>query len=175
MYRPHTSLFLNFVDFEKAFGSLDWEVLWNLMAHYGIPQKFINIIRNSYSNMQCRVIHEGKLTESFDVKTGVKQGCLLSPFLFLLAITSWERVNWRKKKRNPMDNVATTGRLRFRRRYSPHLQYTTTNARKKTSLLAKTSIKLELRPNESKTKVMKINAKRKQHIKIKDTNLEEVE
>jgi hypothetical protein len=31
-------------------------------------------------------IHESKLTESIDVKTGVKQGCLLSPFLFLLAI-----------------------------------------------------------------------------------------
>ena len=45
----------------------------------------------------------------------------------------------------------------------------------KTSLLAETSIKLGLRPNESKTKVMKINAKRKQSIKIKDTNLEEVE
>jgi hypothetical protein len=73
-----------------------------------------------------------------------------------------------------MDNVVTTGRLRFRRRHSPHLQYTTTNARK-TSLLAETSIKLGLRPNESKTKVMTINAKRKQPIKIKDTNLEEVE
>jgi hypothetical protein len=82
----NTSLFLNFVDFEKAFDSLDRELLWNLMAHYGIHQKFINIIMNSYSNMQCRVIHESKLTESFDVKTGVKQGCLLSPFLFLLAI-----------------------------------------------------------------------------------------
>jgi hypothetical protein len=45
----------------------------------------------------------------------------------------------------------------------------------KTSLLAETSIKLGLRPNESKTKVMKINAKRKKPIKIKDTNLEEVE
>ena len=45
----------------------------------------------------------------------------------------------------------------------------------KTSLLAETSIKLGLRPNESKTKVMKINAKCKQPIKIKDTNLEEVE
>jgi hypothetical protein len=56
------------------------------MTHYGISQKFINIIRNSYNNMQCRVIHEGKLTESFDVKTGVKQVCLLSPFPFLLAI-----------------------------------------------------------------------------------------
>ena len=80
------SLFLNFVDFEKAFDNLEREVLWNLMALYGIPQNFINIIRNSYNNIQCRVIHEGKLTESFDIKTGVKQGCLLSPFLFLLAI-----------------------------------------------------------------------------------------
>jgi hypothetical protein len=41
-----------------------------------------------------------------------------------------------------------------------------------TSLLAETSIKLGLRLNQSKTKVMKINAKRKQPIKIKDTNLE---
>jgi hypothetical protein len=69
----NSSLFLKFVDFEKTFDSLDREDLWNLMAHYGIPQKFINIIRHSYNNMQCRVIHEGKLTESFDVK----QGCLL--------------------------------------------------------------------------------------------------
>ena len=82
----NTSLLLNFVDFEKAFDSLDREISWNLMGHYGIPQKFINIIRNSYNKMQCRVIHEGKLRESFDVKTGVKQGCLVSPFLFLLAI-----------------------------------------------------------------------------------------
>jgi hypothetical protein len=77
---------LNCVDFEKAFDSLDREVLWRLMAHYGIPQKFTNLIRNSYNNMQCRVIHEGKLIESYDVRTGVKQGCLLSPFLFPLAI-----------------------------------------------------------------------------------------
>ena len=74
-----------------------------------------------------------------------------------------------------MDNVVTTGPLRFRRRHSPHLQYTTTNARKNIPSRAETSIKLGLRPNESKTKVMKINAKRKQPIKIKDTNLEEVE
>jgi hypothetical protein len=105
----NTSLLLNFVDFEKAFDSLDREVLWNLMAHYGIPQKFMNIIRNSYNNMQCRVIHEGTLTESFDIKIGVKQGCLLSPFLFLLAIDYIMRVNSRKQKRNPMDNLATTG------------------------------------------------------------------
>ena len=36
--------------------------------------------------MACRVIHAGQLTDSFMVKTGVRQECLLSPFLFLLAI-----------------------------------------------------------------------------------------
>ncbi|XP_048772952.2 uncharacterized protein LOC125678500 [Ostrea edulis] len=45
----------------------------------------------------------------------------------------------------------------------------------KTSLLAATSVKLGLKPNERKTKIMKINAKSKQPIKIRDTILEEVE
>ena len=36
--------------------------------------------------MSCRIAHAGQLSESFEVKTGVLQGCLLSPFLFLLVI-----------------------------------------------------------------------------------------
>ena len=56
------------------------------MTHYGIPGKFIRIIKNSYDAMTCKVVHAGKLSDSFAVKTGVKQGCLMSPFLFLLAI-----------------------------------------------------------------------------------------
>jgi hypothetical protein len=39
-----------------------------------------------YENMSGRAIHEDQLTEPFEIKTGVRQGCLLSPFLFLLAI-----------------------------------------------------------------------------------------
>ena len=36
--------------------------------------------------MNCRIAHAGRLSESFEVKTGVRQGCLLSPFLFLLVM-----------------------------------------------------------------------------------------
>ena len=43
----NSSLYINFVDYQKAFDSLDRPFLWKLLAHYGIPQKFINIIKNS--------------------------------------------------------------------------------------------------------------------------------
>jgi len=88
-----TSLFINFIDYEKAFDSLDRNVLWDLMANSGIPSKIISLVRNTYEEANCRFLHEGGLTESFSIKSGVRQGCLLSPFLFLLA------VDWIMKER----------------------------------------------------------------------------
>ncbi|RUS71656.1 hypothetical protein EGW08_020580 [Elysia chlorotica] len=65
-----TSLYMTFVDFQKAFDSVDREVIWKLMQYYGIPHKFINIIRRLYENSTCQVIHDGKLTDPFKVETG---------------------------------------------------------------------------------------------------------
>ncbi|RUS90025.1 hypothetical protein EGW08_002212 [Elysia chlorotica] len=79
-------LYCIFVDFQKAFDSVDREVIWRLMHHYGFPPKFINIIRQLYENATCQVIHNGKLTEPFTVQTGVRQGCILSPTIFLMVI-----------------------------------------------------------------------------------------
>ena len=87
------------MDYEKAFDSVDRATLWKLLRHYGVPKKLTNIIRNSYDGMTCRVVHEGQLTEAFEVKTGVRQGCLLSPFLFLLAI-DWVMRTSTEGKRN---------------------------------------------------------------------------
>ena len=39
-----------------------------------------------YSNFSSQVICNNELTDTFEVTTGVKQGCILSPFLFLLGI-----------------------------------------------------------------------------------------
>lgn len=88
----HTPVYVNFIDFEKAFDGVDRELLWKPMAHYGIPPKYINIIKNMYQDMQCRVLHQGCAQETFKMLTGVKQGCLLSPFLSLLCI------NWIMKQ-----------------------------------------------------------------------------
>ena len=79
-------LYITFIDFVKAFDSLDRDSLWKLMRHYGIPEKFMAITKNTYEGMSCKVLHEGTLTDKIKVKTGMRQGCLLSPFLFLLAV-----------------------------------------------------------------------------------------
>ena len=62
----NSPLYINFIDYEKAFDSVDRETLWKLLRHYGVPEKIIAL--------------------RFKVKTGVRQGCLLSPFLFLPVI-----------------------------------------------------------------------------------------
>ena len=82
----NSPLYINFVDYEKAFDSVDRQTLWKLLRHYGIPEKITNIIRNSYEGMTCRVVHGRQLTDAFEVRTGVRQGCLLSPFMFLLTM-----------------------------------------------------------------------------------------
>ena len=79
-------LHMIFVDFEKAFDSIDREVLWKILRHYGVPEKIVRMIRVFYDGFHARVLHEGEMTESFNMNTGVHQGCLLSPLLFLMAL-----------------------------------------------------------------------------------------
>ena len=82
----NSPLCINFIDYEKAFDSIDRETMWKLLRHYGVPKKIISFIRCTFQDMSCKIAHAGQLSESFEVKTGVRQGCLLSPLLFLLVI-----------------------------------------------------------------------------------------
>ena len=102
-----SSLYLNFVDYEKAFDSLDRDTHWKLLRHYGIPEKILTLIRNTYDGKTCKVTHASRLTESFQVKTGVRQGCLLSPFMFLVAIDWIMKTTTQKQKTEEMESSDT--------------------------------------------------------------------
>ena len=85
------------VDYEKAFDSLDRDTLWKILRQYGVPMKLVNMIKNSYEGMSCRVIHNGQPTKNFEIRIGVRQGCLLSPFLLVI---DWIMKTETKGKRN---------------------------------------------------------------------------
>jgi hypothetical protein len=61
-------------------------MMWKILRHYGIPEKLVSMIRLLYDDYQAQVLHNGELTEAFEVKSGVKQGCLLSPLLFVITL-----------------------------------------------------------------------------------------
>jgi len=65
-------LYINFVDFEKAFDSIHRDSLWHILRHYGIP-RIVSIIQCMYVNFTSSV---GKIELGFEVKTGVRQGCV---------------------------------------------------------------------------------------------------
>ncbi|VDP29487.1 unnamed protein product [Schistosoma curassoni] len=54
-----------FVTRRKAYDSVDRRILWKLLRHYGVPEKIVNIIRNSYDGIQCNVMHEVQMTDVF--------------------------------------------------------------------------------------------------------------
>jgi len=76
-------LHINFIDFEKAFNSIHRDSLWRILQSYGIPQHLINLIKAFYNNFECTV---GNSEISFQMKTGVRQGCVMSSTLFIIAI-----------------------------------------------------------------------------------------
>ncbi|VDO89334.1 unnamed protein product [Schistosoma margrebowiei] len=49
----NSSLYINFIDYEKAFDSVDRRTLWKRLRHCGVPEKIVSIIRNSYDGLQC--------------------------------------------------------------------------------------------------------------------------
>ena len=79
-------LYITFIDFKKAFDSIDRDMMFAILRHYGIPQKIVDAIRILYDNSKSQVYVDGKLSEPFQITTGVLQGDVLAPFLFIIVI-----------------------------------------------------------------------------------------
>ena len=170
----NSSLYVNFVDYEKAFDSVDRETLWKVLRHYGVPKKLVNMIRNSYEGMSCRVIHEGQLTKNFEVRTAVRQGCLPSPFLFILVI-DWVMKTATKEKRNGIQWTMLTqiDDLDFADELAL-LCHSHRQMQDKTTELALISERVGLKINKRKTKILRTNATCETPIMLEGETLEEV-
>ena len=171
----NSSLYINFVDYCKAFDSIHRDTLWQLLRHYGIPAKLTSLIKNSYKEMSCQVVHQGRLTKKFEVRTGVRQGCLLSPFLFLIAI-DWIMNKTTEGARNGIqwtlwsqledldfaDDIAL-------------LSHNHEQIQEKTTRLGTSSSQVGLKIHPEKTKLIKVNTLNIAPVSLDGKDLEEVE
>src|SRR6218665_929203 len=80
-------MLINFIDFKKAFDNVHRQSLCKIIKSYEIPQRIIDIIQNFYDGSRCAVVgHGGEVGEWFQLITGVRQGCVLSPLIFALVV-----------------------------------------------------------------------------------------
>lgn len=75
-------LLLLTLDAQKAFDKLDHELLFNKLYHDGICGATWILLRNMYKNMTVKVKWENTLSESIEVKQGIRQGAKLSTMLY---------------------------------------------------------------------------------------------
>ena len=80
---------LAFIDLTKAFDSVNREALWACLARLGCPPKFVSITRQLHEGMKGRVLYDGDQSGSFNINTGVKQGCVIAPTVFSMFLVAF--------------------------------------------------------------------------------------
>ena len=74
------------IDFEKAFDTVSWDFIFKALARFGLGEDFIKWVKVLYNNVQSSIYNNGHLTKFFALERGVRQGCPLSVYLFLLIV-----------------------------------------------------------------------------------------
>jgi retron-type reverse transcriptase len=104
------------IDAEKAFDKIQHHFMIKALRKQGIEGKYLNIIKAIYDKPTANIILNGEKLKPFSLKSGMRQGCSLSPLLFNIVVEFLARAI-RKKE----DIKRNTNRLKKLSKY-PYLQ-----------------------------------------------------
>ena len=75
------------IDFEKAFDTISWDFIDKALHKFNFGPTFRHWVKVLYTDSKSAVINNGNFTEFVvNLKRGVRQGCPLSTYLFLLVV-----------------------------------------------------------------------------------------
>ena len=77
---------LLFLDFEKAFDTIEWPLIIKSLQYFGFGPSDVNWVKCLYSNIENCFLNNGWTSNFFKIQRGVREGCRLSPYLFVLSV-----------------------------------------------------------------------------------------
>eukprot|EP00253_Pinus_taeda_P007836 PITA_07836 len=86
------------IDLSKAYDRICWTYLWMLLTHLGFKLEFINWIMGCVTSVSFAVLINGAASPFFKGQRGLRQGCPLSPLLFLLVAEGLSRLIMEAKR-----------------------------------------------------------------------------
>ena len=78
------NIYFCFIDYAKASDCVDHNQLWKILKKMGIPDHLTCLLRNLYAGQEATVRTTHGTTDWFQIRKGVRQGCILSPCLYNL-------------------------------------------------------------------------------------------
>ena len=78
------NIYFCFIDYAKAFDCVDHNKLWKILKEMGIPDHLTCLLRNLHAGQEATVRTRHGTTHWFQIRKGVRQGYILSPYLFNL-------------------------------------------------------------------------------------------
>ena len=85
-HASNRDLALVFVDFSKAFDSVDRAKMFEILSLYGIPEEIISAIKVLYTDTSSTILTSDGETPPFSINAGILQGDTLAPFLFIIVV-----------------------------------------------------------------------------------------
>ena len=74
------------LDAEKAFNKIQHPFMLKVLERTGIQGPYLNIVKAIYSKPEANIKLNGEKLEAIPLKSGTRQGCLLSPYLFNIVL-----------------------------------------------------------------------------------------
>ena len=74
------------LDWEKAFDQIVHEMIMKALESYAMPENIASLIKSLYATPELYVVVDGVESDTFVQKSGIRQGCPLSPYLFVLVM-----------------------------------------------------------------------------------------